>query len=268
MLISPREFGETLTEGMQMLGKVWRKLIPPSFATFVILGAVTIVTFMLTDADDFVNLVMTDPEAIERYSDQQLFDMAGRLGLATLVIGLASALAIALLSLIVHRLVGSELGRTPTTPGKATLFAAGRLPAMVFTMILTVIAVGIGLLLFVIPGVWIGISMAMIAPVVALEGLGPVAAMRRSAWLVRGRWWQTIGFLVLVGLMGTVAGQLVQLVALPTLAAGGVTLVAGLGFVALMVTQGFITAAILVMTTMWYVDLRARKEQLISSSLS
>jgi hypothetical protein len=268
MLISPREFGETLTEGMQILGKVWRKLIPASFATFVILGAVTIVTFSVTGADDFMNEILTDPESIERYSDQQLYDLAGRFVLAALVIVLASALAIAVLSLIVHRLVGSELGRTPITPGKAAIFAARRLPAMVATMILTGIAVGIGLLLFVVPGVWIAIALSMIAPVVALEGLGPVAAIRRSAWLVKGRWWQTIGFLVLVGLMGTVAGQLVQLVALPAMAAGEVTLVAGLGFVALMVTQGFITSAILVMTTVWYVDLRSRKEQLISSSLS
>jgi hypothetical protein len=84
--------------------------------------------------------------------------------------------------------------------------------------------------------------------------------------LVRGRWWPTVGFLILVGLLGSVAAQLVQLVALPILGAAGVGLAAGLGFVVLIVAQGIVVAAIAVMTTLWYFDLRARKEPVVISS--
>ena len=58
-----------------------------------------------------------------------------------------------------------------------------------------------------------------------------------------------------------------QLLALPIIGAGGVGIGAGLGFVLLVVAQGFVVAAIAVMVTLWYLDLRARKEPLVSESL-
>jgi hypothetical protein len=84
--------------------------------------------------------------------------------------------------------------------------------------------------------------------------------------LVRGRWWPTVGFLILVGLLGSVAAQLVQLIALPIVGAAGVGIAAGLGFVVLIVAQGVVVAAIAVMITLWYFDLRARKEPVAISS--
>ena len=107
----------------------------------------------------------------------------------------------------------------------------------------------------------------MLTSVIALEGVGPIEALQRSFRLVRGRWWPTVGFLLLVGLFGSVAAQLVQLVALPIVGAGEVGIGAGLGFVVLVVAQGVVVAAIAVMVTLWYVDLRARKEPLVSESL-
>jgi hypothetical protein len=100
----------------------------------------------------------------------------------------------------------------------------------------------------------------MLTAVIALEEAGPVDALRRSMTLVRGRWWPTVGFLIVVGLLGSVAAQLVQLIALPIIGAAGAGLATGLGFVVLVVAQGLVVAAIAVMVTIWYFDLRARKE--------
>jgi uncharacterized membrane protein (DUF485 family) len=125
----------------------------------------------------------------------------------------------------------------------------------------------VGLFAVIIPGLWLAGSFSVLSAVVALEDVGPVAALRRSFALVRGRWWPTVGFLLLVGLFGSVAAQLVQLLALPIIGAGGVGIGAGLGFVLLVVAQGFVVAAIAVMVTLWYLDLRARKEPLVSESL-
>jgi nucleoside recognition membrane protein YjiH len=72
----------------------------------------------------------------------------------------------------------------------------------------------------------------------------------------------------MVGLLGSAAAQLVQLIALPALTSGNTSIGAGLAFVVLMVIQGFVVAAIGAMYTRWYVDLRARKEPLLSSSLT
>jgi hypothetical protein len=73
--------------------------------------------------------------------------------------------------------------------------------------------------------------------------------------------------LVLVGLLGSIAAQLVQLIALPALATEDVGLGTGLGFFFLIVVQGLVVAAIAVMTTVWYLDLRARKESLLTTNV-
>jgi hypothetical protein len=139
-------------------------------------------------------------------------------------------------------------------------------PLIVAGLVAIVLIVA-GLFALIVPGLWLAGSFSMLSAVIALEGLGPIKALQRSFRLVRGRWWPTVGFLLLVGLFGSVAAQLVQLVALPIVGAGGVGIGAGLGFVVLVVAQGVVVAAIAVMVTLWYVDLRARKEPLVSESL-
>ena len=57
-----------------------------------------------------------------------------------------------------------------------------------------------------------------------------------------------------------------QLIALPIIGAAGAGIGAGLGFVVLVVAQGLVVAAIAVMVTMWYFDLRSRKEPVVISS--
>lgn len=253
---------------MRVLALVWRKLIPPAFWTYVFLGAATIVTFALTGADEFIDIVISNPAALEQYTTEELFEPTMRFLLAVFIVLALNAIATGFLSVAVHRLVGSELARSPVSPGAASSFALGSLVRALLAIVVAGLAVAAGLVLFIIPGVWLAISLSMITPVIALERAGPVEAMRRSFSLVRGRWWQTFGFLLMVALMGTVAAQLVQLVALPALSAGDVSLAVGLGFVFLILIQGFISAAILVMVTIWYVDLRARSEQLLTTSLS
>ncbi|MGA8040324.1 MAG: hypothetical protein WCA93_09495 [Acidimicrobiia bacterium] len=268
MLISPRQVGEVLGEGMRVLSVVWRKLIPPAFWTYVVLGAATILTFALTGADEFIDLVISNPAALEQYTAEELYEPTMRFLLAVFIVLALNAIATAFLSVAVHRLVGSELAHSPVGPRDASTFALGNLPRSFLAIVVTGLAVFAGLVLFILPGVWLAISLSMITPVIALEHAGPLVAMRRSFSLVRGRWWQTLGFLLMVALMGTVAAQLVQLVALPALSAGDVSLVVGLAFVFLILIEGFISAAILVMLTIWYIDLRARSEQLFTTSLS
>jgi hypothetical protein len=130
------------------------------------------------------------------------------------------------------------------------------------------VMVMVGLFALVIPGLWLAGGLTMVTAVTALEEVGPIAAIRRSISLVRGRWWQTVGFVLLVGLLGSIAAQLVQLVALPVLGAGGIGIGDGLGFVVLVVVQGMVVAAIAVITTLWYLDLRSRQGPLLRSSLS
>ena len=83
---------------------------------------------------------------------------------------------------------------------------------------------------------------------------------------MRRRWWATFGFLLMVGFLGTIALQMVQLVAIPVAAAGGggnAPVASLLGVLA----QGPIVTAMGVTFTTWYIDLRARKEPLTLDQL-
>lgn len=107
----------------------------------------------------------------------------------------------------------------------------------------------------------------MTTSALAIESGGVLHSIRRSMRLVRGRWWATAGFTFIVGFLGGVATQLIQLVALPLVAVGdfgaGLAVATAIGVLA----QGLLVAAIAAMFTHWYIDLRARKETLSSESL-
>lgn len=267
MEIIPRPFGEILGEGMTMLGRVWRRFFAPAFWSFVLLGGLTIATFVLTGADEFLLLILGDPRALDQMSDAELVEPTIRLLQAVLIAVILQLVATGFVNLTVHRIVASEIAGEPIGGGGAASSALARLLILIVAGFLIFIVVLAGMIALILPGLWLAGCFTMVSAVVALEDAGPVEALRRSFSLVRGRWWPTVGFLLLVGLLGSIAAQLVQLVALPAISAGGFGIGVGLGFVFLVVVQGLVVAAIAVMTTLWYLDLRARKEPLLRSSL-
>lgn len=71
--------------------------------------------------------------------------------------------------------------------------------------ILSGIAIGIGMLLLVIPGLILLTIWAVIAPVIVVERSGVMAAFSRSRELVRGNGWDVFVVIFTVFLIGTVA---------------------------------------------------------------
>lgn len=120
----------------------------------------------------------------------------------------------------------------------------------------------------VAPAVWFSIAFSMLLPIVALEGRGPINTITRSFDIVRRRWWPTLGYLVVIGLLGTIAAQLIQLVALPLASLGNLSLGISVASLVGLFAQGLIVAAIGAMWTGWYIDLRARNETLTTDDFS
>lgn len=72
--------------------------------------------------------------------------------------------------------------------------------------------VAIGVLLILASVVWLfflTIRMALLVPVVVLESQGVKDALARAWRLNQGNWWRTLGFTMLVSLLGSVASQVV-----------------------------------------------------------
>lgn len=79
---------------------------------------------------------------------------------------------------------------------------------IVFTNIGTFFVVMFFMLILVIPGIYFALVMALVPMIRVQERLGFFAAIRRSAKLMSGSWWFTLGLLLLmaiiVGMMGSV----------------------------------------------------------------
>lgn len=71
--------------------------------------------------------------------------------------------------------------------------------------ILAGIAIGIGFLLFIVPGLILLTIWAVIAPVIVVEHSGVIDAFGRSRALVKGNGWQVFGVIVVVFLITAIA---------------------------------------------------------------
>jgi len=71
-----------------------------------------------------------------------------------------------------------------------------RLPALLLLTILNVLAVGVGFVLLVVPGVYLLIALWMTVPALLLENQAPLDAMKLSLRLIRGNWWRTLAVLL------------------------------------------------------------------------
>jgi hypothetical protein len=151
-------------------------------------------------------------------------------------------------------LVVQDLGRgAPAADLRDALRAGARaFPRVLGAVVVYAIAVLAGLVLFVIPGIWLGVRGYFAAQAAALDGLGPRAALRASSDAVQGNWWRTLGCLAatafLFGLTGSIA------IGIFGATGSGAIYVAGASIVeAVVVTLSAIFATLL------FYDLRARR---------
>lgn len=117
---------------------------------------------------------------------------------------------------------------------------------------------GIGFLLCVLPAFAVMALFTPVAPVIAVEGLGPVQAMRRSARLVRRRFWPVLGTSVLAGVIDSVVSSVLSAPAALFVGGGAVSWVFSTAWSA---AVGVVTTPfVVIVATLIYFDLRVRNE--------
>jgi hypothetical protein len=154
--------------------------------------------------------------------------------------------------------------------GAALQASLPRLPALVLMLILFILAVMLGSLLLIIPGIILMVSLLLCYPTALFDNKGPVSALTESHRLVWGNWWRTlvmltVGLIILIVIYLVVA-TIVGLIA-PLLMIGGgvgaedVALYALVSFVliflflSLLLTPFYISLGIAI-----YWDLKLRKD--------
>lgn len=155
--------------------------------------------------------------------------------------------------------------------GSAVAQALTRLPAVLLMVILFGIALTIGLILLVIPGLILMVSLGLCFNTALFGDKGPVAALSESHRLVWGNWWRTFAILsvgvVIIFVIYMIAALVIGLI-VPVLIFGGggggtenvllVSLISGLligVLMSLLLTPFYISLAIAI-----YWDLKLRKD--------
>lgn len=160
------------------------------------------------------------------------------------------------------RVAADALAARPGGVGIAYRAAFGRLGRLVLTMLLTFLACGAALMLFVIPGIVLMIWFSMALPLVMLEDRAYGGALKRSFRLVRGSGWRvfflSVVLTLLLAVIALAAVAPVQLavraLSIPPLWAGAIHVV----------TDALVNTFTLpirgIAWTILYLDLRLRRE--------
>lgn len=296
MVITPRPFRQVLSDAVNSLGRIWKAVLWPALAVSIPVSIATAVIFRVTGGSGFLNLIVNHPESFAEMPENLFWEFARPFYVALAMVTALQVLGGVFVALASHSAVAADL-RGEAVDGRRLSrlaleqYAVG-LGSTVLIVLAVVVLIGLGTALWLMPavsvgtpnagslfvalfllvmllgpGIWAAVSMSMATSAIAVERAGVLGSIRRSMRLVRGRWWATAGFLLLVGLLGGIAIQLIQLVALPLTAVGeggsALTIASILG----VFSQGLLVAAIAAMYTHWYVDLRARRESLTRSDL-
>ena len=97
------------------------------------------------------------------------------------------------------------LDRGGRTVGNAIGAAVLILPFYFLASLLSMLIVGVGLVLLIVPGLYLYGRLAVIGPVVVAEGLrNPINAVRRSFEVTRSNGWRVLGLVVLIALAGVI----------------------------------------------------------------
>ncbi len=92
-------------------------------------------------------------------------------------------------------------------------FALERVAPLLWVSILVAGCVIIGLILVIVPGVYLFVSFAVAVPVLMAEDRRGLAALARSRELIAGHWWHVLGAILVAAVVAVVGEVLINLVA-------------------------------------------------------
>jgi hypothetical protein len=164
--------GSILSEAWQLYKAHWRHLLPIAFVIYLVLS---LVTLLLT----------------------ALFGVVGALlGALVSIVGLFW-----LQAALVEAVADVRDGRADLSMGETIGRVKDRILPVGGAGILAGLAIGIGLILLIVPGLVLMTWWAVIVPVIVLERVGALDAFGRSRQLVRGHGWTVFGLIVLTILL-------------------------------------------------------------------
>jgi hypothetical protein len=143
-------------------------------------------------------------------------------------------------------------------PRAGAVFVAGfeAFTPLFTAVLLAALGIALGLLLLVVPGVYLAVRWYFVPQAVVVEGARRQAALARSSSLVDGFWWRTFGLIVLANVAVAIPGFLLLT---PFTAIAESTDRAVWSLVGSAVTTSITTPFVALYSTLLYYDLMARR---------
>jgi hypothetical protein len=180
---------------------------------------------------------------------------------ALIVTGLIVYLATVLATAGAFRVVSSTYLGEETEWQDSLRFTTARLGPLVWVSFLGGLGVVLGLVLCIIPGVYLYGLWAVAVPVLLFEDVRGTRALGRSRHLVSGRWWSVFGTVVLATILASLVSNVITGIVQAVLAGGDSDVLDALGGAIGGIVAGVITTPFLAaVTAVLYYDLRVRKE--------
>lgn len=258
--LRPLRVGEILDGAITTMRKHAAVMIGVAAAVMVVVQILN--ALVLLSLQDQLQTVEAGATLTEDQALSLLGDFAGATGLTVVVTTLATTFLSGFLTVVIGKAV---LGR-PVRAGEVwTEIRPLLLPLLGLTIVYTLIVV-VGLILLIIPGIWLYVLFALATPALVLERGRIGTSLGRSRLLVRGSWWRTFGILLLAAIIAAIISMII---ALPfdllgggaglggsAMTTGGIWLSALGGVVAGAITYPFSAGV----TALLYIDQRMRKE--------
>ena len=179
-----------------------------------VVAAVTQIVGLLVQLpflDDLSAVVTLDPNTV---TQEQAMDQ-----LTTAITGFFTGTLLSVLLLLgtvflsgfITVIVGHAVLGKPITFAQAWDEFKPRLLPLLGATLLSGLVITIGLILCIVPGVWLWVLFALVTPALVLERCGVTAAFGRSKKLVDGAWWRTFGILLLTVVIGWVISWIISL---------------------------------------------------------
>ena len=264
--IRPLSLGEIIDGGFQIFK---RNLVPLIKITAIFVVPVNVFSLLinLSILPERRTIDLGFGRTFTGYSQQH--SGAAIFGATMLVLALTFVLR-SLAAGAITRLVSQDyFGQTADAQGSLK-FAMARFGALIGASILMILGLVAGFVACIIPGIFLAVAWSVVTPALVIENLSPGQALGRSLALVKPRWWPTLGYSFVIGLIVAIPGFMVVIptaIIANTSTASGVITSAVLNTVVQLFTTPFAAATIVLL----YFDLRVRGEgfdlQVMASAL-
>jgi hypothetical protein len=177
------QVGDPISEGWGIYKRFWRHLLPIAFVTYLVISLIALVLALV----------------------------AGVLGvLAAAIVSVAGVFL--LQSALVEAVADVRDGRADMTLSETIGRVWPRLWTVVGAALLAGLAIGVGFILLIVPGLYLITIWSVIIPAVILEKRGVMESFGRSRELVRGYGWTVFGVILVTFVIEFIAGIVLSII--------------------------------------------------------